>query len=304
MKYKYLFGPLPSRRLGQSLGIDVIPPKVCSMNCVYCEVGRTTKLTNELQDFCSAEAVIAEVQDFFDQGNHADYLTLCGSGEPTLWSEMGTFIHLAKEAFPCKIALITNSLHLSNPDVVQNCLQADLVMPSLDAMNQDAFLRLTRPVPGTKCSDVAESLVAFRQKFSGDMWLEVLLIAGINDAPHDIEALRVAIEKINPDQTQLNTLVRPGTENNIQPLAHAELSLIASQLAQGGQEVTVISSYRVGEPMSPSDILEVLRRRPCSAEDITAMMGLSADETIVHWVRDGKIIGRKVDSTLFYSCKT
>ncbi len=301
MTYKYLFGPLPSRRLGQSLGIDVIPNKTCSMNCVYCEVGRTTNLTNELQFFCDAQKVIAELDEFFANGNHADYLTICGSGEPTLWSELGKFISLAKKKYQCKIAIITNSLLLDNQQVIENCLHADLIMPSLDSALQKSFLRLTRPVAGVNCDKIISSLADFKKQFHGEMWLEILLIAGINDSQEDILALKKAIKKINPTQTQLNTLVRPGTQSNLQPLAYAELQSIAKQLSDDSVEVGVISSYLAGQKMSKSDVLNVLKRRPCTAHDLEIMLGEKPTKIINTWLDTSKVIARQVGKDIFYS---
>lgn len=301
MKYNYLFGPLPSRRLGQSLGIDVIPGKTCSMNCVYCEVGRTTKLTNDLQPFCPAEDVIAELDHFFGAGNQADYLTLCGSGEPTLWADMGHFIQMVKERYSVKVAIITNSLLLHDERVIKNCLGADLIMPSLDSMLQDSFLRLNRPAAGTDCREVARALKAFRQRFEGQMWLEILLIAGFNDSAADIAALKEAIVDIAPDQVQLNTLVRPGVEDDLQPLAHAELVAIAEQLSSSGQRVEVISSYRAGEKMSRADVLSVLKRRPCTEVDLHLMLGEDPRPALDGWLQSAAVTAHRVGDELFYA---
>ncbi|NYT01814.1 MAG: radical SAM protein, partial [Methanosarcinales archaeon] len=211
---EYLFGPVLSRRLGLSMGVDLLPPKTCNMDCNYCEIGRTTCLTVQRQRYVPEERVMREIRSVSD--SDFDYLTFAGSGEPTLHSGLGRIIQAAKKSLGAPVVVITNSSLLGSSEVRNEVAEADLVLPSLDAATQKTFEAINRPAPGLRIEDIVEGLKQFRREFSGEMWLEVMLVKGVND--HEAPQIASLVEEIGPDRVQLNTVVRPPSEP-VEPLS-------------------------------------------------------------------------------------
>ncbi|RLB62924.1 MAG: radical SAM protein, partial [Deltaproteobacteria bacterium] len=210
--YKYLFGPVPSRRLGMSLGIDLVPRKVCSLDCVYCEVGKTTKLTLERKEYILFDNVIKELTHYFENNPDPDYITFSGSGEPTLNSRIGDIIKFVKQNRPeIPEADLTNGTLLFDPEVRAELKIADVVLPSLDAATSPVFDKINRPAPGLEIEKYLQGLIDFRKEFSGKIWLEIFILPQYNFEQQELKKLREIILKINPDSIQLNTLDRPGT---------------------------------------------------------------------------------------------
>jgi len=277
--YKHLFGPVPSRRLGMSLGVDLIPHKICSLNCVYCECGKTTTLTHERKEYVPVDEVYRELRDFFLNNPDPDYLTFSGAGEPTLHSHIGEVIAFLKELRPeIPVAVLTNGTLFGDPLVRGEMMQADLVLPSLDAATDLALRRVNRPLRSLRAADYVEGLVSFSNEFSGEIWLEILILPGYNDGEENLEALKKAIGKINPTRIQLNTLDRPGTVEGLLPARMTQLQEIATFF--GVKQVEIIAppeernqgkSYRTDVE---SAILETITRRPCTLADLEKILGL------------------------------
>lgn len=283
MSYHHLFGPVPSRRLGMSLGVDLVPHKVCTLNCIYCECGKTTKLTTERAEYVPLAEVLEELEDYFEYNPAPDYVTFSGAGEPTLNSTIGDVLSHLKQHWPdVPVALLTNGSLLSDAAVRREIRQADLVLPSLDAALDEAFQKIDRPSRRTGLQDYIQGLVDFRNGFPGLIWLEVFIIPGINDDSENLDALREAIVRIRPDQVQLNTLDRPGTVDNIRPANNAELQQIVDYWQLDNVEIIArvpdrksIRSYR--EDIE-SAILETISRRPCTLDDLSRILGVHINE--------------------------
>lgn len=210
---KYVFGPVHSRRLGISLGIDVIPLKICSFNCIYCECGVTTELTDEVKEYFPFDEIAAEIESVLDGRPELDVITFSGSGEPTLYSRLGDLIDFIKKRYPqYKVAVLTNSSLLHNADIRRGLLRADIIYPSLDAVTPAVFDRIMRPISGTDPQKIVESLIALRGEFHGELCVEIFIIHGINDTEDELEKLKWACERISPDEIHLNQLDRPGVE--------------------------------------------------------------------------------------------
>jgi len=210
---KYIVGPLHSRRLGTSLGIYIIPLKVCSLDCLYCEAGATTNLTVNRQSFYDAQAVLKELSGFLASKPNLDYITFSGLGEPTLNSDIGYLIREIKARWPMyKLCLITNSTLLTSQTLRNEVALCDVIIPSLDAVSEEVFTKINRPYNTLKAADIVNSLVALREVFKNKLWLEIFLIQGINDTPTELLLLKDACIKINPDIIHLNSLDRHGTE--------------------------------------------------------------------------------------------
>ncbi|MGB7911008.1 MAG: radical SAM protein, partial [Desulfobaccales bacterium] len=275
MSRSHLFGPVPSRRLGRSLGVDLVPRKTCPFDCIYCEVGPTSNQTETRLDY-GAEAIVAELTAYLEGGApELDFITLAGSGEPTLNRGLGSIIRRLKELTAIPVAVLTNGALLHLPEVRRELKYADLVLPSLDAAREQAFKYVNRPLPGYPLSRLLEGLEAFRREYPGRIWLEVLLLKGLNDSEEDLEALRSALRTLAPDKVQLNTMVRPGSSGQAQPLAFEDLAAIASSLAG---EVQVIASYEgPGQAAAAADdatLVAMLARRPMTAADLAGVLGL------------------------------
>lgn len=211
---KYVFGPVNSRRLGVSLGLDIIPFKVCSFNCIYCECGSTTVLTDEVKEYFPYEEIIAEIRQVLDRHPRIDVVTFSGSGEPTLNSRIGDIISFIKTEYPeYRVAVLTNSSMLYRPEVRRSILNADIIYPSLDAVSEKVFNKIMRPVPGTDPDVIIDSLAMLRDEFKGMLCLEIFIIEGLNDTEDELARLKDACIKIRPDEIHLNSLDRPGAED-------------------------------------------------------------------------------------------
>ncbi|RLD52372.1 MAG: radical SAM protein, partial [Bacteroidetes bacterium] len=238
--YKHLFGPVPSRRLGMSLGVDLIPQKVCSLNCVYCECGHTTNLTHDRKEYVPVDEVYSELRDFFKNNPDPDYLTFSGAGEPTLHNHIGEVIAFLKNLRPgLPVAVLTNGTLFGDPEVRKELMLADVVLPSLDAATDLALRRINRPQRSLKAADYVDGLVQFSREFKGEIWLEIFILPGYNDGEENLIALKEAILKINPGRIQLNTLDRPGTVEGLLPARISQLQEIAALL--GNEKVEIIA---------------------------------------------------------------
>ncbi|MFA5095861.1 MAG: radical SAM protein [Candidatus Omnitrophota bacterium] len=233
---KYLYGPVKSRRLGFSLGISLTPYKVCSFDCVYCQLGKTNNLTLERKEYIRISEIIAEFKAWLAEKKELtrelEYITLSGSGEPTLNTGLGELIAGIRGLTPLKIAVLTNASLLADSRVRAQLLGADLIVPSLDAVTENLFARVDRPHAGIKLEDLINGLIALRREFRGKIWLEVMLIKGVNDDIRHIRKLKEVVEKINPDKLQLNSPVRTTSEAGILPVAKSKLKKIKEILGE------------------------------------------------------------------------
>ena len=292
MPYRHIFGPVPSRRLGISLGVDVIPYKYCPLNCVYCEVQRTNHLTLRRQEFFPPEEILSEVREILSTNPELDYVTFSGAGEPTLYSRIGEVILRIKEEFPqYKLALLTNGVLLKHPTVRKEILPLDLILPSLDACHQDTFEKINRPHPSIKVSDLISGLIDLRKEYSGPIWLEVFIIAGLNDSEEELECLSKALNRIQPDKVQLNSLDRPGAEFWVKPAGSRvlrEVQRFLSERVNMPVEIIARIPSDKDELMVPPEIEKkfaiLLNDHPLTTEEIAKASGLHINE-VCHYLR-------------------
>ncbi|GMT45949.1 MAG: hypothetical protein IEMM0006_1781 [bacterium] len=305
--YKYLFGPVPSRRLGMSLGVDLVPHKVCSLNCVYCECGRTTNLTPERKEYIPYDEVVKEIAHYLEHNPAPDYITFSGSGEPTLNVRIGDVLHFIKSNSNVPVAVLTNGTLFSDKAVREELLEADVVLPSLDAAEDRAFRKINRPWNKLNIPEYIKGLIDFRKEYGGQIWLEVLIIPGLNDTPENLQALKEAFLQIQPEKVQLNTLDRPGAVKNIRAATHKELQDIVHfwklpqvKIIAAAPDRKKIVSYRDDKE---SAILETIRRRPCTLEDMHKILGLHINEINKYLdvlEDEQKIISVRKNRGLFY----
>ncbi len=231
---KYIYGPVQSRRLGLSLGLSLTPYKVCSFDCVYCQLGRTTRKTNRRDAYLDIGEVVRETAQWFkshpDDAGRLDYVSLAGSGEPTLHTHIGEVISGVKSLTATPVAVLTNASLFMDPAARAGVIEADLLIPSLDAVTQDIFEKIDRPVESTRVEDIIEGLIKLRSEFKNRIWLEIMIVRGMNDMPEHIEKLKEVIARINPDKIQLNSPVRTTAECGIEPADQPVLEQIKASL--------------------------------------------------------------------------
>lgn len=324
-KTGHIFGPVPSRRLGRSLGIDLVPHKTCTYDCLYCQVGHTTEKTAARKNWVDVDEIIAELETKLSspvrdkasempdgrQGRPAsngtsrpDYITLSGSGEPTLFAGCGELIEKIKKITDVPVAVITNGSMLSEKQVRKELLGADLVAPSLDAGDEETFQKINQPCSEITFDRMLAGLIEFRREFKGKYWLEVFFIDGLNDGGEQVDKIASCIAAIGPDKVQLNTVTRPPADD-VGPVSRQRLEQIAKKL---GPNAEVIADFKGDEQESgfkikDADIIEMLKRRPCSLEDIAAGLKTPIIEAMKHievLIKSGKIEAVRQNEKVYY----
>ena len=278
----YIFGPVPSRRLGFSLGIDLIPYKTCSLDCIYCQLGRTTNKTIKTKEYTSSFLILKQLRKVLSSGRKIDYLTFSGSGEPTLNSKIGEMISEIKEITKIPIAVLTNGTLLFKKEMREKVKKADLVIPSLDAVTPSVFEKINRPYPSLKIDKIIAGLIKFREEFTGKIWLEIMLVAGVNDNSAEIKKFKEEVEAIHPDKVQLNTVVRPPAEKWAKPVSLSKLKNIKKLF---GKNCEIIASFKRKKQTAyrkdlEREILTLLSRRPVTTLEISNVSGAHINEVI------------------------
>jgi len=280
-RYKYLFGPVPSRRLGKSLGIDLIPYKTCSYNCIYCQLGSTTHQTTERKEYVPTDEVIKELEQKLAENVSIDFLTFSGSGEPTLHSDIGKIIRRLKEITSLPVAVLTNGSLLFQKKVREDLLGADVILPTLSSVNPESFKRIHRPHPSLNLEEIIQGIIDLRKEFKGEIWLEVFLVQGINDSEEEMQALKKVIAEISPEKIQLNTSVRIPAEEYSLTVPDERMEKLAEIL---GEQAEVISDFDKAEieeqKAGREEILAYLARRPGTLKDIAQGLGIHPDQVM------------------------
>ncbi len=285
--WNHLYGPVPSRRLGRSLGVDLVPSKVCSFDCIYCQLGATTDKTLERRPYINPAEIMDELARWLESEGQADYITFSGLGEPTLNSALGEMLGAANELTQLPVALLTNGSLLWDDDVRAAACAADLLIPSLDAATIPSFERVNRPASSLSIQQIIEGLRLARQQCPGEMWLEVMLVEGCNDSPEDLQALRAAIDRIDPTVVQINTVVRPPAEQSARALSAEALQEAQRILGPKAEIIAPLDAQRVmaaERERSEQEVVELLRRRPCTLDDIAVGLSMHPNEAIKYVV--------------------
>lgn len=305
--YKHVFGPVPSRRLGMSLGVDLLTPKTCSLNCVYCESGKTTALTVERKEYVPSEHIIAELDDYLGNLPELDYVTFSGWGEPVLSTGLPKIVSHLKNAYPkYKIALLTNGTLFFMEQARKDVGDVDLVIASLDAVSPYAFKRLNRPHPFLDPEKIIQGLVDLRKEYSHELWLEIFIVPGLNDTEQELLLLSDAARKIGADKIQINTLDRPGTEPWVKPAEKSELERIQIWFDKKtfiGQETSRGVETTPNSVDDDVSICNLIKRRPCTFADLMKSTGLDKKnlETSLERLKEGgKIYTEYMERGLFY----
>jgi len=271
-KMSFVFGPLPSRRLGQSLGIDPLPLKACNWNCVYCQLGRTVPLSNERREYFPRESILAEVREAL--AGHGpgdiDWVTLVGSGETTLYSGLGWLLRQIKTLTGIPVAVITNGSLLYLPEVRQDLLAADAVLSSLDAGSARLYREINRPWPELSYELLVEGLIAFRREYRGRLWVEVMLMRDINDSEEALQDIAGILQRVQPDQVHISLPSRPPAETTVQLPDEAALRRATAIL--GGRACVVRASEGAfdlsGYDNVKDAVLAIIGRHPMREEEL------------------------------------
>jgi wyosine [tRNA(Phe)-imidazoG37] synthetase (radical SAM superfamily) len=303
--YRYLFGPVPSRRLGRSLGVDLIPAKTCSFDCVFCQAGNTSDLTLERKEYVSVQEVIREIEKWIGSGSSADYITLAGSGEPTLNSSFGLVIDAIHKRCSIPTALLSNGSLFYLHEVRTSASRSDLVKISLSAWDQSSFERINRPHLDLKFDVVLKGLQQFGCDFAGELWLEVFVVSGINDNEYSMCRVGELAKTIGPDRIHLNTVARPPAEENARAVPSSVLEKFRGLFEPVAE---VISPFRNDVPSKINcgvkSVAGLLSRHPCGLKDVAVLFGNDIEITkkiLDGMVSEGKIRIERHNDQLFYT---
>ncbi len=293
---KYVFGPVPSRRLGQSLGIDPILLKTCNWNCVYCQLGRTRPVTNKRKEYFPPEEIAAEVREALQahKPGEIDWVTFVGSGETLLYSSLGWLLRQVKGLTDLPLAVITNGSLLYLPEVRRELSAADAVLPTLDAGTTELYRQINRPHPEVTFKRLVEGLVAFRGEYQGRLWVEVMLVRGLNDTPHALRDIAKVLQRIQPDAVHLGLPVRPPAETWVQP--PTDESLMRAMVILGDIAEVVHpaeGSFDLSGYDNPIDaILTIITRHPMRQEEIERALSRWSPGQVSQVLEDLEASGR------------
>lgn len=299
---------MASRRLGLSLGVDIVPFKTCSYNCVYCECGATTKLTTERRSWVDKNKILAEIEDFLSRRIPTNYITFSGSGEPTLNRDIGWLINETKKRTSIRAAVLTNGSLLHDSDVRSELKAADLVIPSLDAVSLEVFRKINRPAHGLDPESIIQGNIEFRKMFKGDLWLEILFCKGINDSKEEVEKIKAAVQRIKPDRVQVGTIVRPPAVEGLEPVDNEFLDRVVEEFGSGAEVIGRAGIQQTSEPetIPDSDILDLVRRRPTTAMELSNAFHVPVEKLLkqLHQMeQQEKLISFTFDGGTFYKAK-
>jgi wyosine [tRNA(Phe)-imidazoG37] synthetase (radical SAM superfamily) len=302
---KHIYGPVPSRRLGRSLGVDLVPYKICSYDCIYCQLGRTTQKTIERKEYVPLNDLVEEIGRVTAAGVAADYVTLSGSGEPTLHSGIGRVIAELKSKTTIPVAVLTNGSLLWDAKVRESILQADLIVPSLDAAGPAMFRYVNRPHRDIAFERMLEGLIALRREFKKKIWLEVMLIGGVTAIPKEVEKMADRASRVEADRIQLNTVTRPPAEGFAYAVPREKMEDFVELFGVGAE---VIADYAGRENIewagiARREVLSLIERRPCALEDIAGGLGIHRNEVLKHvgaLEKDGLVAAESRGNRVYY----
>lgn len=281
---RMVYGPVPSRRLGVSLGVDIVPYKTCSYDCVYCQLGRTAVHAVQRKSFVPADLVIKEIKDVVDQNSDIDYISFSGSGEPTLNVDIGEMILRIKNFTHIPVAVLTNGSLLWQKEVREDLFQADLVVPSADAVSEEVFRKINCGIEGLSARKVLDGIKQFCNEFEGKIWIEIMLVKDINDSEEEIRRISQFVGDLKADEIQLNTVVRPPADSTARPVDKQRLSEIKA-LFDTGLTVEIVAEFdRKTSKAYHEDlekaIFELLKRRPARKDEMAAALGVHPNEMV------------------------
>jgi len=270
--YRYVYGPVPSRRMGLSLGISPIPQKLCNYSCVYCQLGRTLQMGNKREDYYPVKDILKEVKDYLHSNPKLDVITIVGEGEPTLYLSLGKLILGLKELTDKPLAVITNGALLAEKEVREELMSADIVLPSLDAYDEKSYKRINRPHGEIYFDEVYKGIQIFSQEFQGQLWLETMLMKGLNDDEQSLGKLKELIKGIKYNRLYINTPVRPPAESDIEEPSDESLKKAEDLLGGIAINLLVSEGFSSEEIDDYKAILSIIKRHPMNQHEINGFL--------------------------------
>ncbi len=307
----YVYGPVPSRRLGQSIGVDPLPPKTCNYQCIYCQLGKTTHFTNTRANFYPIEDITTDMQTAISMNrNKFDYVTFVGSGEPTLYKDIGILIQKARQLTDKRVCVITNGSILNNNKVSNALMISDVVMPSLDAGNENDFIKINRPHPQIEYQSMLQGLIDFNKTYSGYFWLEVMLMKGINDSREKLLEIKQKIDLIQPDRIDINVPIRPPTEDWVE----IPNDIVYERIKEIFEDYSNINfpekgTFEHSQGNFEQELLKIITRHPMREEQIIKAFtssNLSKKDImkkLSHLESENKIIKSEYNNQIFWRKK-
>ena len=269
---KYLFGPIPSRRLGRSLGVSPIPEQTCNYTCVYCQLGRTTHMTNKRQNFFPCEEILEEFRRYTQKEQNFDVVTVVGEGEPTLYEDLGRLLIGLKELTDKPVAVITNGALLYDKKVREDLCHADIVLPSMDAVDEEMFHKIDRPYGRIKFDQVCQGLIDFSKEYQGELYLEIMLLEGLNCDDESLDKFARMLKEIRYDRVYVNTAVRPPAEDNVVPADKETMERAAARLGAISIDTLTSGSF-ISETEDPMEaVVSICRRHPMNQFEIQSFL--------------------------------
>ena len=307
-RQRYLFGPVPSRRLGRSLGVDLIPFKTCTMDCVYCQLGETTCEVSERGDYVPIQDVVAELEQWKQSDGRADHITLAGSGEPTLHIYFGDVLRWVRDQTAIPSVLLTNGTLLHDPKVREEAALADKVKVTLSAWDEASFQQIHRPAQGVSFDLLVKGERAFRQIYAGELSVEVFIVDGMNSRVSEVRQIAEMVRSIEPDRIDINTVIRPPAMKGIQAAAPDLLETLAGLF---GERASVTASFKkrgfASMDLDADVIVGLLQRHPATCEQLAAEFNLQEEEMfrlLKHLISSGRLKTEQVGEDIYYSCCT
>jgi wyosine [tRNA(Phe)-imidazoG37] synthetase (radical SAM superfamily) len=309
MRIRNVFGPVPSRRLGRSLGVDLVPSKACSYDCIYCQLGRTTFKTVERREYVPMTDILMEVEERLASGVSADFITLSGSGEPTLHSDCGDILRTIKTLTDIPVAVLTNSSLLGDVQVRDELMAADLVIPSLDAGDAAMFARVNRPHPAVDFDIMVDGLVAFSHAFSGRLWLEIFLLDGLTAIEEEARKVAFHAARVRADKVQLNTVSRPPAEETAKASPRQRLADLAPLFGPKAEVVCGFAGTMDEHEFlaGRARVLDLLQGGPKTLDDIAHLSGINRNETIKYLealLNDGLVHSKVRQDIRYFFCES
>ena len=270
--YKYIYGPVPSRRMGISLGISPIPKKYCNYSCIYCQLGRTKNLTNKRSEFFDMKEILREFEDISQKDIYYDVVTIVGEGEPTLYSELGNLIKKVKAMTDKPVAVITNGALMYDERTRKDLMKADIVLPSLDACNENMFTRINRPSRSINYKNMLEGLMEFANHYRGQLWLEIMLVKGYNDSVDNLIDFKKILSRIKYDKLYINTPVRPPAESYVNKIDNEKMELAVEMLEGISIDQLVSDGFYSEIEDDVEAVLSIIKRHPMNQFEIVSFL--------------------------------
>ncbi len=297
----YAYGPIPSRRLGRSIGVSPIPAKTCTDSCVYCQLGRTNHLQLQRESFFPKEDILRDMLILADPAT-ADVITFVGDGEPTLNRDLGWLIHQIKQVSSLPVAVITNGALLQQPEVRNNLAEADIVLPSLDAGTDYLFRQINRPHGQLDFAKVVQGLIDFRKEYSGKLWLEVMLVKGLNDNERALKAIKEQADEVNPDRIYITTPIRPPAEKWVQPPTPDRI-LKAQKILRSAANISDLEQGEFGLDQFAGvqeAVREIATRHPLREEQArTIAQKFDQEQELLDMIRKGEFVRYQYGQTTY-----